>query len=116
MADTILVNKDFYIKIETEVFNDAAGFGGYLVNEITDVQTPMSNPFAEIINATSPSPLPSATVDVPGTPSPSPAVLPAGTRIIPVVSNTLSVGDVFNDGAGTWDNNNGQDWHLLILK
>ncbi len=31
---------------------------------------------------------------------------------VPSTANALDV--VFNDGAGTWDNNNGQDWHFSV--
>lgn len=31
-----------------------------------------------------------------------------------VPSDTYEINMAFNDGAGTWDNNNGQDWHLDI--
>ena len=98
--DTVLVNKDFYVKIETEVFDDASGFSGYYVNEKTDVQIPMPNSFEEIIDDSIPSPAHQATVDITTSPLPSPAVISAGEREIPVSSNTLQKGEIFDDGSG----------------
>ncbi|MEO1129206.1 MAG: carbohydrate-binding protein, partial [Planctomycetota bacterium] len=33
---------------------------------------------------------------------------------VPVQSTASQLNVVFNDGAGTWDNNNGQDWHFTV--
>ncbi len=33
---------------------------------------------------------------------------------VPVLSDATQVDFVFNDGAGTWDNNSGQDWHYSV--
>lgn len=33
---------------------------------------------------------------------------------VPVQSAATQLDMVFNDGAGTWDNNNGQDWHFTV--
>ncbi len=36
------------------------------------------------------------------------------TTTINVPAEVIQVDVAFNDGAGTWDNNNGQDWHLPV--
>ena len=33
---------------------------------------------------------------------------------VPVLSSATQLDMVFNDGAGTWDNNSGQDWHFSV--
>jgi len=33
---------------------------------------------------------------------------------VPVISSATQLDLVFNDGAGTWDNNNGADWHFAV--
>ena len=33
---------------------------------------------------------------------------------VPVQSSATQLDVVFNDGGGTWDNNNGQDWHFTV--
>ncbi|MEM7457732.1 MAG: hypothetical protein AAF456_25630 [Planctomycetota bacterium] len=34
---------------------------------------------------------------------------------VPVAMNATSLNMVFNDGAGNWDNNGGQDWHFNVV-
>ncbi|MAT69996.1 MAG: hypothetical protein CMJ58_10790 [Planctomycetaceae bacterium] len=36
------------------------------------------------------------------------------TATVPVTMSAAQFDAVFNDGAGTWDNNNGQDWHFAV--
>ncbi len=34
--------------------------------------------------------------------------------MVPVISSATQLDLVFHDGSGTWDNNNGQDWHFAV--
>jgi hypothetical protein len=34
--------------------------------------------------------------------------------VVPVIGTATQLDMVFNDGAGTWDNNNGSDWHFVV--
>jgi hypothetical protein len=38
----------------------------------------------------------------------------AWTVDVPVASTAMALDMVFNNGSGTWDNNNGQDWHFQV--
>ncbi|MEM8678926.1 MAG: hypothetical protein AAGF97_06225 [Planctomycetota bacterium] len=42
------------------------------------------------------------------------AALEQWTLAVPVDSNASQFDVVFNDGGGTWDNNQGQDWHFAV--
>ncbi len=49
--------------------------------------------------------------------SPDPAMTAAGslwTYVYTPPPGTHQINFVFNDGSGTWDNNNGQDWHFDV--
>ena len=51
-------------------------------------------------------------------PAPDPVMAPDGTGgwayVYAPPPGTFAIDCAFNDGAGTWDNNSGQDWHVTV--